>query len=204
MNGSGRGTTDVVHVLVAYDTRYGNTQRLAEALARGFRSVPGVEVDCVNIAQVDPGDLDQYSVIGLGAPTESHSASAPMKAFLTQVGLVSNLRGMRAFAFETRVAGPLAGSAGGYIEHHLARFGVPPLRPYLSAIVRPMTRPEHRKFGDESDPEWMRHPGGADIGKPPLRPEGPDLLAPGTEEEFARAGAELARTLVPVPVLVRP
>jgi flavodoxin len=188
-----------LRVLVAYETRYGNSQRVAEALSRGLSTSVEIEVECHDIAEVDPGGLDSYDVLVLGGPTESHSASGPMKEFLAHL-YESDLAGKRAVVFETRRDGPLTGSAAAYLAHHLAEQGMTVLRPTLTARVRPLTRPEYRHFGSESDPDWL-HPTDPQAPAHILADQrGPDLLAPGTVAEFERTGAELARRLLTNPL----
>ncbi len=186
-----------VNVLVVYGSRFGNTQRLAEALTRGLRSVPGVSVDLLPVTAAVPRDLSKYDLLAVGGPTEIFSATPPMKEFLARLSPEA-LRGKRGFAFDTRLDGPFYGSAGKYLEKHLARLGVVMVRPHASGIVRSMTREEGTLYGTEGAPEWARR---FDPGHPP-HPSGPvDLLAPGAVGAFERIGAELgAQLLGPGPI----
>src|SRR5579859_2947296 len=69
-------------VLIVYGSRFGNTQRVAEALASGLRRVQGIEVECVSIERVPFERLGDYELVAVGGPTEVMSASASMKEFL--------------------------------------------------------------------------------------------------------------------------
>jgi flavodoxin len=60
--------------IVIYTSNYGNTERVARALAAGLEK-GGVEVDCVNIEGVAADKLGEYALIAMGGPT--HIASMP-------------------------------------------------------------------------------------------------------------------------------
>ncbi len=185
-------------VLVAYGSRFGNTRRLAEALARGLSRATGFRVECRPVSAVAVEELDRYDLVAVGGPTEMFSASREVKEFLDRLEPVQRVRA-RGFAFETKLASRLSGSAGRYIERHLARRGVGIVRPYATAIVRGMTKEERVQYGDLGAPDFVREiepptASGTAAPAPSL-----DLLAPGAEDEFERIGVELSR-LLPLPV----
>jgi len=176
--------------LVAYWSRFGNTRRIAEAIARGLRSAPGLAVDCRPIEEVDPESLLGYELLAIGAPTEIFSAPRAMKEFLAKLPARA-LAGRRGFAFDTRLEGRLKGSAGRFIDRQLDRLGVVLVRRHASAFVRGMTAEERAVHGSEGAPAWVQrfdpsHP-------PPSTPSTLDLLLPGAEDEFERIGTGLAR-----------
>lgn len=186
------GRVGPARVLIAYGSRFGNTRRLAEALARGLRQVPGIEVDCRSVRDVDPTGLGRHDLVALGGPTEMFSASKEVKEFLLRIpeGSLAHSNG---FAFETKLAMRLSGSAGKYIERHLERLGVAILRPYATAIVRAMTSEERAKYGDLGAPEFVQRlePPSSRGAHPVAEPL--DLLRDGEEAAFERIGAELGR-----------
>ncbi len=182
-------------VLVAYGSRFGNTQRIAEALARGLRRVPGVEADCLALGVVSVSDLRGYDLMAIGGPTEMFSASQSMKEFLERLP-AQGLAGKRGFAFETRLKGRLSGSAGRYIERRLEAAGAELVRPPLTAFVRAMTKEERALHGSEGAPEWARRLDKNAAQGPPSPPASLDLLFPGSEAEFEKVGAEIAAVLV--------
>ncbi|MGA4633390.1 NAD(P)H:quinone oxidoreductase [Pseudomonas solani] len=93
-------------VLVLYYSMYGHIERLAEAVAEGARSVPGVEVTIKRVAETIPEDiarnagakLDQpaavaspqeladYDAILFGTPTRFGNMAGQMRTFLDQTG----------------------------------------------------------------------------------------------------------------------
>jgi len=153
--------------IVAYDSNFGNTERIARALARGLEE-KGAEVDCLRIDEVDVEMLAGYDFIAVGGPTQILKTSKPMKTFLEKLRTV-DLRGLKGFSFDTRNESRMNGrrwlllenSAARVIEGVLKSRGVDTVKPRHSAIV------EGR--------------------------EGP--LYDGMEELFTQMGAEIAGTL---------
>ena len=93
--------------IVLFDTLFGNTERVASRLAAGLQET-GIDAEYLNIKGVAPDRLIEYDLIALGAPTQYHSASKPMKDFLEQLKTV-NLRGKYGSAFDTKFGYPLSG-----------------------------------------------------------------------------------------------
>ena len=117
-----------------FDTRYGNTEKIAKSFEAGLQRA-GVETTCINTWSVAvDGSLAQYDLICIGAPTEWHTASKPMKAFLRNLKGI-DLSGRDGFAFDTRFAAPLSGSAAKLIEKELKDRGVLIIASRESAIV---------------------------------------------------------------------
>jgi flavodoxin len=119
---------------VVFDTRYGNTEKIARSFEAGLQQA-GIVTVCVNAKDLILDDsLAQYDMVCIGAPTEWHSASKPMKAFLRNLKGI-NLSGKYGFAFDTRFAAPLSGSAAKLIEKELRDRGILMIASRESAIV---------------------------------------------------------------------
>jgi flavodoxin len=88
--------------LVVYYTKTGHTGEAAEAVARGLRE-SRVEVEVKTLDQVDPSDLEAYSIIAVGAPTWAARPARPMKKFL---------KGLDKKALKGKVAAPFTSYAG--------------------------------------------------------------------------------------------
>lgn len=71
---------------IIYHTRTGNTARMAEIIAQGMESVPGVEAKCFNIDRVNSGWLKDSQCIVVGSPTYYASISGELKVFLESMG----------------------------------------------------------------------------------------------------------------------
>jgi len=123
----------VSKAIVIYHTKFGNTEKIAKALARGMEK-QGVKVDCVKADEVDVDNLVEYDFLAIGGPTHVFGVSKPMKAFLEKLKGV-DIRGKKAFAFDTKYKSWWAGSAGKGIEKTLKRLGMSIVKPHSSAIV---------------------------------------------------------------------
>ena len=83
---SGRGKEETPSVLVAYDTRSGNTERLARAFAEGVSRSGAVRALVRPWKEVGDEEILAASGIVLGSPVHWGSLSAESKAFLERVG----------------------------------------------------------------------------------------------------------------------
>jgi flavodoxin len=130
---SSQGSKNTKCGIVIYDSRYGNTKKIAESIERGLlRS--GIESACVDTKEAKPDSLKNYDLIAVGAPTEMFTASKPMKEFLDALKVI-DLSGKYGFAFETKIGRALTGSAAKHIEKKLSKRGVQLIAPRESAIV---------------------------------------------------------------------
>jgi len=120
--------------MIVYDTKFGNTERIARALAEGMER-QGVHVDCLKVDKVDVGKLGEYDLLAIGGPTHVLGLSEPMKDFLQKLEKV-DLGGKRAFAFDTKLKSRFAGSAGKRIEKKLKKLGMGMVKSHVSAIVK--------------------------------------------------------------------
>ncbi|MBM5804700.1 MAG: hypothetical protein FJZ49_01280 [Candidatus Verstraetearchaeota archaeon] len=120
--------------IVIYDTKFGNTEKIARALACGMEK-QGVKVDCVKADEVDVDKLVEYDFLVIGGPTHAFGVSKPMKAFLEKLRSV-DIKGKKAFAFDTKYKSWLAGSAGKGIEKTLKGLGMSIVKPHSSAIIK--------------------------------------------------------------------
>ena len=120
--------------IIIYDTKFGNTEKIARALARGMEK-QGVKVDCVKADEVDVDKLGRYDFLAIGGPTHAFGVSKPMKAFFEKLKSL-DIRGRKAFAFDTRLESWWAGSAAKGIEKSLKKLGMKIVKSRESAIVK--------------------------------------------------------------------
>jgi Flavodoxin len=195
-----------VRALVVYESMYGNTHRIAEAIARGLRSAYAVQV--VSVARARYEHVGHYDLIVVGGPTHSHgmsrsdtreaAISAPrVKADKLQVepdagGLslrvwldTLGLRSSHAAAFDTRLQGYafVTGRASKGIAAMLRQHG-------FELVVEPISflvdRHDHLLPGEEKRAErW-----GATVGEKRLKP----VVVP---ERFDHLGHHALRGYVP-------
>lgn len=71
----------LVKVLVTYHSLSGNTERMAEAVADGARSLPGAEVLLKRVGQVTAEDLLSADAVVVGSPVYWSNMSGEVKTF---------------------------------------------------------------------------------------------------------------------------
>jgi flavodoxin len=118
---------------VAYDSRYGNTEKIAKSLQKGLEE-SGLETHCLKIGQALVKSLQEFDLIAVGGPTQEFTASKSMKDFLHELN-GADLGGKGGFAFDTRFDVPLSGHAAKAIEKQLKNSGIGIISQHASAIV---------------------------------------------------------------------
>jgi flavodoxin I len=86
--------------LVIYDSLYGNTEKVAKAMAEAL----GKEAKAVRVGQVKPADIKDYAYIIIGSPTQGGRPTKATQAFLETLK-EDDLTGKRFAAFDTRFKG---------------------------------------------------------------------------------------------------
>lgn len=133
LSSSMKGEKTLTKGIVIFDSKYGNTERIAKALASGLQG-GGVEVECIRCDRVPMDRLTECDLLAVGGPTQYGTISAPLKEFLGKLP-PADVRGKQAFAFDTRYADERAGSAAKDIQTHLENMGLGIVRGHASAIV---------------------------------------------------------------------
>ena len=72
----------MTNILVAYDSKYGNTKRAAETIAEGMKDVEDIEISVVNVKKTDARNVAGYDVLVLGAPNHMASPSRTMTKYI--------------------------------------------------------------------------------------------------------------------------
>ena len=122
--------------LVVYDSVYGNTEKVAKALAKGLGD-NGVDVDTLRVEMVKFDEFSKYDLLAVGGPVHAWSATKPIKTFLERLKTVKSLIGKKAFAYDTKMGrSSLAGNVGGKIEGDLKGLGMTIVKPHATAVVK--------------------------------------------------------------------
>ncbi len=87
-------------ILVVYDSMYGNTERIARAIAGAVEG----EVMIKSASQMVVADIEKIDLLFIGSPTQAGRYLKPMQAFLDSLA-ESALKGLRAGVFDTRMTG---------------------------------------------------------------------------------------------------
>ena len=141
-------------ILILYDTRFGNTQHLAEAMAGAVLGEHRVTTRALTGA---PTDAVAYGLVLVGGPTHAHGASAPLKDALKQLPKGS-LDGVHAAVFDTRFRMPkvLTGSAAEAAAKLLRRAGAVVVDPVESFFVTRGSPPELDAGEDARAATWAK------------------------------------------------
>jgi flavodoxin len=127
-----------MNTLVVYDSQYGNTKRIAQAIAdtlHAFGQAQAVRVDPDRSFKFQGMDL-----IILGCPTQGFRPTPAMQSFLGTVSYQS-LSGLAVACFDTRFRGRLwKSSAAPRMAKQLRAMGVEPIVPPESFFVKAMKK----------------------------------------------------------------
>jgi flavodoxin len=88
-----------MQAMVIYDSAYGNTQAIAEAIGAGLG--PPEEIPIRHVGEVQPDHLAGLDLLVVGSPTQKFTATAPITRFLKALP-PNALQGVRVAAFDTR------------------------------------------------------------------------------------------------------
>jgi len=101
--------------LVIYDSFFGNTQKIAEAIGIALDNAAVKKVSEVNL-----DDLEDLQLLVIGSPTRAFQASPDIKSFLKGLR-AHDLSGVKAAAFDTRISIEMADS--GFLRALINLFG---------------------------------------------------------------------------------
>jgi hypothetical protein len=157
----------MLRIMIVYESMFGSTRKVAEAVERGARSVVGngVAVTLRRVGDIQPEEVMDVDVLVLGAPTHAHSMSRPdsrLEAAKWAAHPAQRLAlepdalydGVREFvqtlhptdaafvAFDTRFDAPeiFTGSAAHAIRKRLVKKGLEALLPAQSFLVTKESR----------------------------------------------------------------
>lgn len=94
--------------IVVYDSKYGNTEKTAKAIAEGIEK-GGMSAECISVNAIDPQRALSHDLMVLGGPTHMGGATRAMKKFIKAIK-GEEVAGKRAVAFDTRLGGVRKGA----------------------------------------------------------------------------------------------
>jgi flavodoxin len=123
-----------MRALIVVDSAYGNTERIATAMATALLSHGRVVVE--RVAEAPLPDPTLFDLLLVGGPTQRHGLSPALDTWLGGLGR-RTLGGLAAAAFDTRYRMPavLSGSAAGLVGRRLVRAGCRLVAPPESFFV---------------------------------------------------------------------
>ena len=104
--------------LVLYDSIYGNTKMIAEAISSGL----GKDVKAVSVTDTSPKTLEGVDLVVVGSPIIAWKPSEKMGKFLAGLS-AGQLKGLQAATFDTRVKMFIHGDASKKISQALESAG---------------------------------------------------------------------------------
>jgi NAD(P)H dehydrogenase (quinone) len=88
------------NLLILYNTKTGNTERMAHAVADGAKKVKGTKVVVLKVDDAKMNDLKDSDAIILGSPTYYGNMTGKMKSFIDRTnGINGKLKGKVGGAF---------------------------------------------------------------------------------------------------------
>ena len=69
-------------VLIAYDSKYGNTKKVGELIAEGINTAEGNEITIENVKNIDLNKEETYDLILLGSPNQMGGPIGSVKKFI--------------------------------------------------------------------------------------------------------------------------
>ena len=88
-------------VLVIYDSVFGNTEKVAQAIGNALRSQENVEI--LHVSDVKPEQLTALNLLIVGSPTRGFRPTGAIKHFLKSIP-ADGLKGVKVAAFDTRMS----------------------------------------------------------------------------------------------------
>ncbi|MGD8997520.1 MAG: nitric oxide synthase [Anaerolineae bacterium] len=85
--------------MVVYDSVFGNTEQIAQAMGRALGAAEGSEAR--RVGEVDPEQLTGLDVLIVGSPTRAFRATPATRQLLKRIP-VGGLKGVKVAAFDTR------------------------------------------------------------------------------------------------------
>jgi flavodoxin len=125
-----------MQTVVIYDSKFGNTEKIAEAIARGIGPISEVHVTtAAEAASVLEVLATRPDLVLVGGPTQNHGPSAGLRALVDAPPAA--LRGVPVVCFYTRYRGPvlLMGSAAAFAAKALDKSGAQVVAPPESFFI---------------------------------------------------------------------
>ena len=125
-----------MQTLVIYDSKFGNTEKVAQAIGRGISQVSEVQVTATPEATHALAALtSRPDLVIIGGPTQNRGPSDGLRGLMKT--LPATLRGIPAACFDTRYRGPvlLMGSAASTAGKALAKSGAELVAPPESFFI---------------------------------------------------------------------
>jgi flavodoxin len=127
-----------MNTFVVYDSQYGNTERIAQAIADTLRAFG--QAQAVRVDPAHPVSFQGVDLLILGSPTQGFRPTLAMQFLLGNLSSQA-LRGLAVACFDTRFRGRLwKSSAAPRMARQMRTMGVEPIIPPESFFVKAMKK----------------------------------------------------------------
>lgn len=107
-----------MNTLVVYDSFFGNTEKIAQAVGKAFGTAKTVTV--VKVDQYESKMLEGIQYLVVGSPTRGFNPSPAIKSFLKNIP-AKGLAEIKVAAFDTRI--PMGENVPGFLRFMVKFFG---------------------------------------------------------------------------------
>ncbi|MBM4431000.1 MAG: nitric oxide synthase [Chloroflexi bacterium] len=119
--------------LVVYESFFGNTERIAQAVAQALGSPP--EVELRRASEVQPEHLQGLTLLVVGSPTRGFRPSPDTTALLKRIP-AGALNGIKVAGFDTRISGADVKSAAAPLLRGLTKVFGWAAKPISDALAK--------------------------------------------------------------------
>lgn len=74
-----------MNVLVVYDTKFGNTKKVAETIAEGMQEIAQIKTEVINVNEVEISRVHDFDAIIIGSPTWGGNSPKPIRNFINEL-----------------------------------------------------------------------------------------------------------------------
>jgi len=127
----------MVKIIVVYESKYGNTKRVAETIIEGIREVQGAEAVLNELKEADLNKIGEYDVILIGSPNHFGGPTKSVREFIDKLEKL-NLDGRHFAVFDTYLGKGFFEKAAKKIEKRINEKvpGLKQIGPMLSIAVQ--------------------------------------------------------------------
>ena len=93
----------MVKAIIVYESKYGNTKRVAETIVEGMNQVADTEAVLSELRDVDLSQIDEFDTILVGSPNHIGRATRSVRKFIDKLGKL-NLERKLGAVFDTYLA----------------------------------------------------------------------------------------------------
>jgi menaquinone-dependent protoporphyrinogen IX oxidase len=89
-------------ILIAYDTKYGNTKKVADLISEGLKTIEENTVSLENVKEINLEKEETFDLILIGSPNQMGAHTSKVKKFIKKLAS-SSLKGNSFAVFDTYV-----------------------------------------------------------------------------------------------------